>query len=103
MSAEPFDLWRAWQCVMAVGVAVALLVSVPGWLSACGDRLLRRRLAAFGREAWLGYLRRERDELLTALAHRDEAYIALDGEGLEVADALARHALDRLGGLAGSW
>ncbi|MCL9850279.1 hypothetical protein RSP673_013370 [Ralstonia solanacearum P673] len=53
--------------------------------------------------AWLGYLSRERDELLTALALRDEAYSALDGKGLEVADVLAQLALERLGGLAGSW
>ncbi|ATJ85802.1 hypothetical protein [Ralstonia solanacearum] len=90
------------SCVNALVMALFVLLLtllVPAWA-------VWKSSGAFwsgASSAWLGYLCRERDELLTALALRDEAYSALDGKGLEVADVLAQLALERLGGLAGSW
>ncbi|MHA6885264.1 hypothetical protein [Ralstonia pseudosolanacearum] len=53
--------------------------------------------------AWAVHLRKARTHLLDCLWLREEAYVNLDGEGLDMADEWLREALHRLGGLGGAW
>ncbi|MGA4187151.1 hypothetical protein ACI2UF_10585 [Ralstonia nicotianae] len=53
--------------------------------------------------AWAAHLRSARVHFMDSLWLRDEAYVNLDGEGLDLADEFLRDALHRLGGLAGAW
>ncbi|AXW37810.1 hypothetical protein ACQCP0_19605 [Ralstonia pseudosolanacearum] len=53
--------------------------------------------------AWAAHLRSARIHFMDSIWLREEAYVNLDGEGLDLADEFLRDALHRLGGLAGAW
>ncbi|MCK4152123.1 hypothetical protein [Ralstonia pseudosolanacearum] len=78
-------------------VPVWAIVKSPGafWSGALGGPAVL--------SAWAAYMRSARINFMDSLRLREEAYVNLDGEGLDLADEFLRDALHRLGGLAGAW
>ncbi|NMV38271.1 hypothetical protein [Ralstonia insidiosa] len=100
-------------CTVVVSWVVVFGLFVFGVLKAVG-RWNSVRLFAFpsggltrtfagAAPAWGDHFRWARRSLLTSLRMRDEAWLQLDGELLDLADEYLREDLHNLGGLAGAW
>jgi hypothetical protein len=80
-------------------VALVAVVNVASWLD--GRRFVAAERKDFA--AYAQHLRYFRSDFLRSLCMREEAYLSLDGEGLDFADECLRDELWALGGLAAAW